>query len=136
METLKDWLPSKLSRFVFVILAILAGLTALGTVFGVINDARAFVTPVITYVGSLVIVLIYVVLELVIRHRIRSEKEEKRKQARILLIEIRLAVVGAVLLLWIPRIVGTAPQSNLLVAFEHELNTFHFPKNGHFSECN
>lgn len=98
------WYQVVLRRITFV----LFGITALGVFLDAISNAVAIVTPKVTYYGTGIILIIWTVIEVVLRYRplLWSSKGNNKIVLKKLGIKPQLAVVGAITLLWIPRIIS------------------------------
>ena len=83
----------------------LAGLGALGAFLDAIGNALAIVTPSITVIGTIVFLAVWGLAELVIRVRRPRWRLDGGQPARLtaLGLQPRWFVLGAILLLWIPR---------------------------------
>jgi hypothetical protein len=87
---------------------LLAGFTALGEVLHSVAGANEIVTPAVTYLGSAVLATVLIVLNLVLpRFKPRWTQSEGRiVYLKSLGIQPVWIIVGAVILLWTPRIAG------------------------------
>lgn len=89
----------------------LAGLVALGGVIGAINDAVELITPLVTYVGTIVIVVSWGFAQWWLR---RYPIEWKDKGGHVVTIRkinrgFFLPILGMIVLLWVPRIIKPKP---------------------------
>lgn len=94
-------------RYLQYIAWFLAGLLALGTLVGAINDSLDLITPTVTYVGTILIVVGWFGLQLYLRHHgveWRFEGAETPNRMRRLNIGYVLPILGMIALLWIPRL--------------------------------
>lgn len=92
---------------------LLVGFLAVGSFLDAVSNAVSLVGPALTYVGSLIVSVLWVSAEFFLKTRpvrwVVSGGQEIR--LRSLGIKPRLALAGAILLLWIPRVVDPAPGS-------------------------
>ena len=97
-------------QFLRWIIYSIVGFLALGNLFDAINNAIVIVTPIVTYVGSLFILIIWCSTELTLWYRPLKWNFKSNQSVRItgLGTKPRLAILGAIFLLWVPRLVNVA----------------------------
>lgn len=99
-----------------------AGGIALGGLLGAVNDAKAIITPQVTYTATAVTLALWVLVEVLIRRRLlRWSTSKGSAHFTGLGTKSRLAVVGAILLLWVPRIVPSPASAESLKRLNAEL---------------
>lgn len=91
-------------QVIFLLTYLTIGFIALGTFFDAIGNAITFISPTTTYIGSLIILVLWIGTEIFLRIRparwiARGNQEVSIKR---LGIRRRLEIVGAILFLWIP----------------------------------
>lgn len=88
---------------------ILIGFLAIGSLLDAVSNAVSLITPFATYLGCSIIVTMWLLIEFFIKKFSLSLEVSKGQLIiiRRLGIKPRLMVLGAILLLWIPRIVNT-----------------------------
>ena len=113
----------------FRILIILGGFCALGTMLGAVRNARALVTPGITHIATLVILLGWMTSEIVLRSRL-SQRAVEAPQIDRLPTKTRFTILGFIILLWVPRFwpedlptVATGTESTARVGPDHPEDT-------------
>lgn len=94
-------------RYITRGLYLYAGVIALSGLLGAINNARAIITPVVTYTATVVTVALWILSEILIAQGFVSLVMSKSQPTPIKRLgpQPRLAIVGAVLLLWVPRLI-------------------------------
>jgi hypothetical protein len=88
---------------------LLAGFIGVGTLLDSVSNAITLVTGTLTRVGSLIILILYLSAQIFLRVRPLRWAVEGGKEVRLKRLgwRVTLAVAGAVLLLWVPRLTET-----------------------------
>lgn len=96
-----------INRPVQLLLYLMMGLLGLGTILGAINDAISIVTPLITYVFSIVMIFFIVFNRTILSKYPISWRLSNGSaiQVKKLGIKFTFALFGAILLLWLPRVI-------------------------------
>lgn len=98
-----------------------AGLFALGALFDAISNTVTLVTPLVTYVGTVILLLSFLIFELRLKRRPIPWISKDNQIVRLKSIgrSLRYALLGMVLLLWLPRMLNypkQRPVSSITVA--------------------
>jgi hypothetical protein len=81
------------------------GFVGLGSFLGAINDANVLITPLVSYAATLAAVLLIILIELILRKRKLPWISQGKSVTLIGLgIKPRLALIGAIALLWLPQL--------------------------------
>lgn len=87
-------------------LFVLLGVLALGNLLDAIGNAVSIITPIVTYVSTIILLLVWVVIELLTKFkRVPWLLKDQRINVTGIGVKIRLSLLGIVLLLWVPRVV-------------------------------
>jgi hypothetical protein len=97
---------------------VLLGFAATGAFLDWINNAISIVTPKVTYIGTCCYVVVWLTAELISKVRGIQWKSSTGGSFRVksLGVKLRLAMLGGILLLWIPRVIDrySVPKSTSL----------------------
>lgn len=94
---------------------VVTGLLALGNLLDALSNAGTLVTPWVTYIGTAIIILSFVIIEVWLRRRPVPWKTKDSQ--KVLLMSVRRSsfyFLGMVLLLWLPRIFSDPKQQTAL----------------------
>lgn len=98
---------------------VLGGLLAVGNVLSAISSAVSLIIPTVTYFGTILGLVLWLIIELLIKLRgiEWAAKDGQRARLHSLGAKPRLAIIGAILLLWLPRLVDRFVAPNIEVSF-------------------